>query len=104
MGLAGGEDRSIFATMVRTAQVRKKTWLNAHGMHRADMIELLVEQLPEDVIHCGYRGSTLGMKSATVIFENGEKLRPALSSPPTAFIQSSVHLSIRHRRPYSMAP
>ena len=81
-------------------------WNATYGMHRADMIELLVEQLPEDVIHCGYRGIDFSrMRNRQPLYlKMAKKLRPALSSPPTAFTQSSGHLSIRHRRPYSMAP
>ena len=55
-------------------------WNATYGMHRADMIELLVEQLSEDVIHCGYRGIDFfqNEKSATVIFENGEKVEASV--------------------------
>ena len=79
-------------------------WNATYGMHRADMIALLVEQLPENVIHCGYRGIDFfqNEKSATVIFENGEKVEASVIVAADGIPQLG-HLSIRHRRPYSMA-
>jgi salicylate hydroxylase len=45
-----------------------------YGMHRADLLQLLVEQLPAGVVHTGFRcsGFEQGENEAVLHFENGQ--------------------------------
>jgi salicylate hydroxylase len=49
--------------------------IEMYGMHRADLLGMLVERLPASVIHTGHRcvGFEQDDKQATVIFENGAR-------------------------------
>lgn len=51
-------------------------WNALYGMHRADMISLLSDGLPEGVVHIGHRcvGFEQTQDRATVSFENGKKI------------------------------
>ena len=51
-------------------------WNATYGMHRADMIELLAEGLPDGVVHCGHFGVGFEQDddTARVRFSNGNEI------------------------------
>jgi len=50
--------------------------VGVYGVHRADLLSILVDALPEGVVHTGHRAVSFVQTadSATVIFENGESV------------------------------
>jgi salicylate hydroxylase len=63
------DGREIAAVQVADAN----GWNAVYGMHRADMIELLSANLPNDIIHCGHRAVGFAQDGGTarVTFANG---------------------------------
>ncbi|MEE2720367.1 MAG: FAD-dependent monooxygenase [Pseudomonadota bacterium] len=64
-------------TPIAPVQVEDASGWNAtYGMHRADFVDLLAAGLPDDVIHCGYRGIGFEQddEKARIWFDNGVKI------------------------------
>ncbi|PCJ91576.1 MAG: 2-polyprenyl-6-methoxyphenol hydroxylase [Hyphomicrobiales bacterium] len=68
-------------------------WNAVYGMHRADMISLLADGLPEGIVHEGHRciGFEQSPDKATISFENGAKVEADI-----VIAADGIHSTLQH--------
>jgi salicylate hydroxylase len=68
-------------------------WNAVFGMHRADLVAMLAEQLPDDVVHTGHRCSGFEQDDdgARVSFDNG-----AVVEADVVIAADGIHSELRH--------
>ena len=81
-------------TPIAPVQVTDSSGWNAtFGMHRADLVAMLAERLPPDVVHTGHRGIACEQDggAARVSFENG-----AVAEGDVVIAADGIHSELRH--------